>query len=67
MSVYLPAIRGLHEDVVNLFHYLTGHAEKPDCNSLLVAPVTMRPRMLDLIIERSKSSAPDNRRASSPR
>jgi polyphosphate kinase len=37
------------EDVVNLFHYLTGHAEQPDFDSLLVAPVTMRPRLLDLI------------------
>ncbi|MGC2403276.1 MAG: polyphosphate kinase 1 [Acidobacteriaceae bacterium] len=37
------------EDVVNLFHYLTGHAEQPAFDSLLVAPVTMRPRLLDLI------------------
>ncbi len=37
------------EDVVNLFHYLTGHAEQPNFTSLLVAPVTMRPRLLDLI------------------
>jgi polyphosphate kinase len=37
------------EDVVNLFHYLTGHAEQPMFDSLLVAPVTMRPRLLDLI------------------
>ena len=37
------------EDVVNLFHYLTGHADQPNCNSLLVAPLTMRPRLLDLI------------------
>jgi polyphosphate kinase len=37
------------EDAVNLFHYLTGHAEQPDFDSLLVAPVTMRPRLLDLI------------------
>jgi polyphosphate kinase len=37
------------EDVVNLFHYLTGHAEQPGFNSLLVAPITMRPRLLDLI------------------
>ena len=36
-------------DVVNLFHYLTGHADRPNCNSLLVAPLTMRPRLLDLI------------------
>jgi polyphosphate kinase len=36
-------------DVVNLFHYLTGHADQPKCTSLLVAPLTMRPRLLDLI------------------
>src|SRR5271156_1480063 len=37
------------EDVVNLFHYLTGRADQPGFNSLLVAPITMRPRLLDLI------------------
>jgi polyphosphate kinase len=36
-------------DAVNLFHYLTGHADQPNCTSLLVAPLTMRPRLLDLI------------------
>jgi polyphosphate kinase len=36
-------------DVVNLFHYLTGHADQPNCTSLLVAPLTMRPRILQLI------------------
>ena len=36
-------------DVVNLFHYLTGHARGPSCPSLLVAPLTMRPRLLELI------------------
>jgi polyphosphate kinase len=36
-------------DVVNLFHYLTGHSDRPNCSSLLVAPLTMRPRLLDLI------------------
>lgn len=36
-------------DAVNLFHYLTGHADRPDCATLLVAPTTMRPRLLDLI------------------
>ena len=36
-------------DAVNLFHYLTGHADQPHCASLLVAPLTMRPRLLDLI------------------
>jgi len=39
----------LTRDVVNLFHYLTGHAQAPVCSSLLVAPSTMRPRLLELI------------------
>ncbi|MGA9673178.1 MAG: polyphosphate kinase 1 [Terracidiphilus sp.] len=39
----------LTRDVVNLFHYLTGHAHAPACASLLVAPSTMRPRLLSLI------------------
>jgi polyphosphate kinase len=39
----------LTRDVVNLFHYLTGRAHAPAVTSLLVAPSTMRPRMLELI------------------
>ena len=39
----------LTQDVVNLFHYLTGHAHAPKCSALLVAPKTMRPRLLELI------------------
>jgi polyphosphate kinase len=39
----------LTRDVVNLFHYLTGHAHVPVCPSLLVAPSTMRSRLLELI------------------
>ncbi len=41
-----PAIT---RDVVNLFHYLTGHSQAPDCSTLLVAPASMRPRLLALI------------------
>jgi polyphosphate kinase len=41
-----PAIT---RDVVRLFHYLTGHSQEPECAVLLVAPVTMRPRVLALI------------------
>ncbi len=41
-----PKITG---DVVNLFHFLTGHADQPEFASLLVAPVSMRPKLLDLI------------------
>jgi polyphosphate kinase len=41
-----PAITA---DVVALFHFLTGHAHGPDCESLLVAPRTMRTIFLDLV------------------
>jgi polyphosphate kinase len=39
----------LTRDVVNLFHYLTGHAHAPVCTSLLVAPSSMRSCLLELI------------------
>jgi len=39
----------LTKDVVNLFHFLTGHSHMPDCATILVAPSTMRTRMLELI------------------
>ena len=51
----------LTRDVVNLFHYLTGHAHAPDCQLLLVAPSTMRPRLLKLIereIENKRAGKP---------
>jgi polyphosphate kinase len=51
----------LTKDAVNLFHYLTGHAHAPACDSLLVAPSNMRPRLLDLIareIEHQKAGKP---------
>jgi polyphosphate kinase len=48
-------------DVVNLFHYLTGHSQAPSCQTLLVAPASMRPRLLELI-EREI----DNRQAGRP-
>jgi polyphosphate kinase len=40
----------LTRDVVNLFHYLTGHSQDPNCTTLLVAPSTMRSRFLELIM-----------------
>jgi polyphosphate kinase len=49
------------QDAVNLFHYLTGHADRPNCATLLVAPLTMRPRLLDLIHRETQ-----NRRAGGP-
>src|SRR5262245_24129563 len=39
----------LAHDAVSLFHYLTGHSEAPMCDSLLVAPTTMRQRFLQLV------------------
>ena len=36
-------------DVINLFHYLTGHSQAPVCSELLVAPTSLRPRLLELI------------------
>jgi polyphosphate kinase len=37
------------QDVVNLFHYLTGHSHAPASTELLVAPSSMRRRWLELI------------------
>jgi polyphosphate kinase len=48
-------------DVVSLFNFLTGHSEAPDCSALLVAPATMRPRLLELIRRETA-----NRRAGLP-
>jgi polyphosphate kinase len=49
------------QDAVNLFHYLTGRADQPNCSTLLVAPLTMRPRLLDLIRRETQ-----NQRAGAP-
>jgi polyphosphate kinase len=51
----------LTDDVVNLFHYLTGRSRKQDYAALLVAPVTMRERFLTLIRREA-----DHRRAGRP-
>jgi polyphosphate kinase len=41
--------RIITEDVVNLFHYLTGRARTPRFRRLLVAPVNMREQYISLI------------------
>jgi polyphosphate kinase len=44
-----------------LFHYLTGHSAPPAYKSLMVAPVTMRPRLLAMVgreIENRKEGRP---------
>lgn len=37
------------QDVVKLFHFLTGHSQTPACTKLFMAPVTMRLRIIELI------------------
>jgi polyphosphate kinase len=51
----------LTKDVVRLFHYLTGRSQPPQYRSLLVAPVTMRPRLLESVqqeIENCRAGKP---------
>jgi polyphosphate kinase len=45
----LTADPEITHDVVNLFHYLTGHSKGPQFKKLLVAPMNMRQRFLELI------------------
>jgi len=45
----LTADRAITADVVNLFHYLTGHSKGPRFEKLLVAPMNMRQRFLEMI------------------
>jgi polyphosphate kinase len=49
-------------DGVALFHYLTGHSKPPEYKTLLVAPLAMRNRFLELI-ERETQHARDGRPA----
>ncbi|HEV7679015.1 MAG TPA: polyphosphate kinase 1 [Candidatus Dormibacteraeota bacterium] len=41
-------------DVADLFNFLTGYSRQSEFGRLMVAPVTMRPRLLDLISRESK-------------
>jgi len=41
--------QAITSDVVNLFHYLTGRSREPVFTKLLVAPLTMRERFLQMI------------------
>ena len=51
----LTSDRLITHDAVNLFHYLTGRAQVPKCFALLVAPKTMRPRLLELIAREAEN------------
>ena len=53
-----PAITA---DVVNLFHFMTGHSVAPTFGTLMIAPHNMRDRFLDLIereIENKRAGRP---------
>jgi len=57
----LSANPDLTEDVVELFHYLTGRSMKTDYHKLLVAPVNMKDRFLAMIdreIQKKKEGLP---------
>jgi polyphosphate kinase len=45
----LTANTNLGSDLTELFNYLTGYSQRRDYRKLLVAPVTLRPRLLELI------------------
>ena len=53
-----PAIT---REVVNLFHHLTGYSREPEFERLLVAPINMRERFIELIHREA-----DNARAGRP-
>ena len=52
----------LTRDVVNLFHHLTGYSRRPKFDKLLVAPLNMRERFIELI-RREAAHARDGRPA----
>lgn len=45
----LTARKAITDDVVQLFHFLTGRSFQREFNSLLVAPMNMKARFMDLI------------------
>ncbi|MEX0851186.1 MAG: polyphosphate kinase 1 [Gaiellaceae bacterium] len=55
----LSADAELTADVADLFNSLTGYANGADYRKILVAPGTLRPRLLELI--REEAAAPDGR------
>jgi len=55
------------DDVVELFHYLTGRSLKRDYRRLIVAPVSMKKRFLEMIDREAEHARQAFRRASSPR
>jgi len=52
----LTADPAITADIVNLFHYLTGHSKGPQFQKLLVAPMNMRQRFLEMIAREAAHS-----------
>ncbi|HVN43178.1 MAG TPA: polyphosphate kinase 1 [Steroidobacteraceae bacterium] len=46
----------LTRDVVNLFHHLTGYSRRPKFEKLLVAPLNMRERFIELILREAANA-----------
>jgi len=46
----------LTRDVVNLFHHLTGYSRRPKFAKLLVAPLNMRERFIELILREAANA-----------
>lgn len=60
----LTADEDIGRDASDLFNFLTGYSYKNDYNCLLIAPINMREKMLELIereIEHQKSAKKDGR------
>lgn len=53
-------------ELIDLFHYLTGHSCKHDFAKLLVAPISMRGRFVELIEREMASAAAWRQRGSDP-
>ncbi len=50
----------LGADLTDLFNYLTGYARQEDYRALLVAPVSLRSRVVELIRRQAERSTPDS-------
>jgi polyphosphate kinase len=50
---------GITEDTVNLFNYMTGRSRQRDYRKLLVAPVTMKRRFIELIEREALLGTPE--------
>ena len=60
----LTADERLTEDVTHLFNVLTGYSRRSEYDALIVAPLNLRRRMLEMIEREAERSTPDGRAGS---